>query len=185
MKTILAILIFAAAAAGQTFIPCLENVADPGVNDSVWFPGMAASLPVHTPKWETRQTADSAVYKIAPGSWYAVPLSMPAAGRCVGSFASENDNDEAAEIIINAAGNYIPNKPGGEVEVLLVNPDNFARFRVNRNFIAAWSSGRAVRGSFDLNLPGGLYYLIINNRFASITAKSVRLTLGPADTLRP
>lgn len=180
MKTIFAILILSAAAAGQSFIPCLENIAAPGVNDSVWYPGMAAPMPVHKPKWETRQTSDTAVYKLLGGHAWPVPVSMPAAGRCVGSFAAYDDREDAAVILTEAAGRYIPQKPAGEIEILLVDPVGFERFKANRSFVALWSSGRRVNGSFDISLAPGVYYFIINNRFSMLAAKSVTFTLGPA-----
>jgi len=182
MKTLTLALALLFPLALHSQIPCLENIARPGANDTIFMPGMAAPLPIHTPQWATRTTEDTAVYKLNGGGAFQIPIWMPEPGRCVGSFASYDDRDDLAVAITDAAGNYVGVRPRikGDIEIIIVDETGYVLFERNRQYAAFWSSGRRSAGWFDVPLAAGHYRLIINNRFSMLAPKSVTLTLGDA-----
>lgn len=141
MKTlILSLVLFVGTAAGQAAIPCLVNTA--GFNPLRYTP----------PVWETRP-AISANYKIKQGNQLVVAISMPVAGRCVGSFDSYDDRDDVAVAVMDAFGKYVRVQPAGDIEVLVLDAAGLASRNRNISYAGYYSSGRQFSGTFAVDLP--------------------------------
>lgn len=166
MKTlILSLVLFVGTAAGQAAIPCLVNTArfDP--------------LRYTPPVWEL-PPASTRNFKIQPGGQWMLPIWMPVAGRCVGSFDSYDDRDDVAVAVMDAFGKYIRVQPAGDIEVLFLDRVSLDLRLANRSHSNYYSSGRQFSGSFAVDLPPGMSYLLLSNKHSFAAPKSVNLTLG-------
>lgn len=158
-------------ARGQN-LACFTDTARPGFNAELVTYGIRT--PIHRPQWSPAP-ASSATIGVNAAGIYSIPLFMPAAGRCVGAFKSRN----AAETAAVALGNYVGVETSGDnIELIFADDYNARQFAAGRGYAAAWSSDPRPSGSFDVYLPAGSYWLILNNRAASFAAKSVNIILG-------
>ena len=155
MKTLLLIFALSVAASAQA-VPCLEFLNG---------------------GWQARR-ADTATYKIVAGGQWAVPVSMPVNGRCVGSFESYDDRDDLAVVVTDNLGRYIRKQPQGDIEILVLDPFGLELRNKNRSYITTWTSGRSFGGSFDVPLAAGVWFFVISNRHSYLAPKSVTFTLG-------
>lgn len=124
--------------------------------------------------------AFSQTYKINLASWWQIPFYMPVAGRCVGSFDSYDDRSDAFKMVQDAAGRYVRVPVSGDIEILIVTDQEWARIRGaigTLSYQAVYSSGRSYGGAFGVDLAPGWYHLVINNSFSN-GAKSVNLKFG-------
>ena len=63
---------------------------------------------------------------------------------------------------------------GNDIEVVIVNEDNFANFQNHHDAQTYYNSGKATQNSIQAVLPaGGTYYLVFNNGFSLLTPKAV------------
>ncbi|HSK72230.1 MAG TPA: hypothetical protein VK892_11075 [Pyrinomonadaceae bacterium] len=62
-----------------------------------------------------------------------------------------------------------------DIEVYILDSDNFENWKNGNEFRAYYSSGRVTVASFDVRLPKGTYHLVFSNRWAIMTPKAVSL----------
>ncbi|MFZ0738426.1 MAG: hypothetical protein WAM96_15130 [Candidatus Acidiferrales bacterium] len=74
---------------------------------------------------------------------------------------------------------------GNDVEVYILNTDQFANFQSRHETTTFYNSGRVTQNSIRAILPpgGATYYLVFNNNFSFLSAKAVQanvtLTYAP------
>lgn len=156
MKTLILIFTLAIAAAGQQTVPCLTHDGN---------------------GWIVPISADTTTFKVAAGSQYVIPVSMPVAGRCVGSFAAFDDRDDLAVAVTDAARNYVE-RPKSDIEIIVLDTAGLQRRNAGRSYVAYWSSNRSSNGNFDLSLREGVYFFVISNKHSFLARKHVDFTLG-------
>lgn len=156
MKTIILIFTLAIAAAGQQTVSCLTH------DGNGWIVPLSAAA---TP------------FKIQAGGQYVVPVSMPVAGRCVGSFAAFDDRDDLAVAVTNAASKYIP-PVKSDIEILVLDTAGLQRRNADQSYVNYWTSGRSIGGWFDIQLNAGVYFFVISNKHSYLARKTVLFSLG-------
>jgi zinc-ribbon domain len=63
---------------------------------------------------------------------------------------------------------------GNDIEVVILNEDNFANFQNHHDAQTYYNSGKVTQLSINAVLPGGgTYYLVFNNGFSLLTPKAV------------
>ena len=63
---------------------------------------------------------------------------------------------------------------GNDIEVVILNEDNFANFQNHHDAQTYYNSGKVTQNSINAVLPAGeTYYLVFNNGFSLLTAKAV------------
>lgn len=67
---------------------------------------------------------------------------------------------------------------GNDVEVFILDEDGFENWRNGHRAGTYYNSGRATVGRFDVTLRPGNYYLVMNNRFSSVSNKIVNLAFN-------
>lgn len=69
---------------------------------------------------------------------------------------------------------------GNDIEVYVLTADGFVNFQNGHQAESYYSSGRVTQGTISANLPSGAaqYYLIFNNGFSLLSAKSVQTSVA-------
>lgn len=180
-------IVFVGSAAAQMvyYTPCVVDVQEypRTIQLPRWENGVLLIPKQPQPIWEPIK-GTSSVYKTNPYSYWQIPVSMPVAGHCVGSFESYDDRGDIGIGATDALGRYAGTKqrPSGNIEILIMDEINFVRFQRNQAYRAEFSSGRRVSGEFSAPLRPGFYRLVINNNY-SLAYKSVTFTLGRIDPM--
>jgi predicted nucleic acid-binding Zn ribbon protein len=61
-----------------------------------------------------------------------------------------------------------------DIEVWLMNADDFANWQNRHPVMAIYNSGQVTQGTLNVSLPqAGTYYLVFNNRFSLISPKAI------------
>lgn len=70
--------------------------------------------------------------------------------------------------------------PGNDIEVALMNDDEFVNWQNHHTVTAIYSSEKVTQGTVNVSLPSdaGTYYLIFNNRFSLVSPKAVEDNLA-------
>jgi predicted nucleic acid-binding Zn ribbon protein len=64
---------------------------------------------------------------------------------------------------------------GNDVEVWLMNDDQYVNWQNRHSVTPIYSSGRVTQGTVNIPLPQpGTYYLVFNNRFSLVSPKAVQ-----------
>jgi predicted nucleic acid-binding Zn ribbon protein len=64
---------------------------------------------------------------------------------------------------------------GNDVEVFVLSEDSFVNFQNHHSAQAYYNSGKVTESNINAVLPGtGIYYLVFNNSFSSVTPKAVQ-----------
>lgn len=177
MKTIILILTLAAAASAQQALPCLIDTAPPGLNATEKYKdGSERTYQIHKPEWKLRP-GSAMTFKVANGGAWFFDIYMPVAGNCVGYFTSYDNSDDLNAAAAKVLSGYI-DKPKGDIEILILTPQQLMYFGGGNDVTAAYSSGRRMSGKFDVFLPAGYYTVAVSNRHSKLAPKSVDLILG-------
>jgi hypothetical protein len=84
-----------------------------------------------------------------------------------------NATDIRVEGTFNASGGT-----GNDVEVYLLNDDEFVNWQNHHAVSALYNSGRVTQGTLNAPLPsGGPYHLIFNNKFSLFSPKAVKASI--------
>jgi hypothetical protein len=65
---------------------------------------------------------------------------------------------------------------GNDIEVFILDEDGFENWRNGHRAPTYYNSGRATVGRFNVRLGPGKYYLVMSNKFSSVSNKVVNLT---------
>jgi hypothetical protein len=177
----------AGAAAASSQYPCLQDVSPPGFNDRVYYPGTdPRGYPIHTPNWQPRTEPDPAVYNVGSSNFRNLPVWMPVNGECAFSFEVRDNRNDSSKVLTDAAGRRlgVSLEPSAGVELLIFDAIGYSNFSYNREWIAYWTSGRTMGGSYRPRLRAGMYFFVLNNTY-SIAGKTVELTFGPLEAAAP
>jgi hypothetical protein len=83
-------------------------------------------------------------------------------------------SDVRVEGTFNASGG-----PGNDVEVFLLNDDEFVNWQNGHAVNTLYNSGRMTQGTLNAILPSGpgTYHLVFNNKFSLFSPKAVRASI--------
>ena len=65
---------------------------------------------------------------------------------------------------------------GNDIEVFIVDEEGFENWRNGHNAPTYYNSGRVTVGHFNVRLKSGKYFLVMNNRFSTVSNKVVTFT---------
>lgn len=68
---------------------------------------------------------------------------------------------------------------GNDVEVYLLNDDEFVNWRNGHAVNALYNSGRMTQGTLNTSLPSGAgtYHLVFNNKFSLFSPKAIKASI--------
>ncbi len=126
-------------------------------------PPQQSSQPVQPPPPQpapqsNRVTLLSQVFEVRPGQYYTTTFTVPESGaRIVGRFQAVS---------------------GDNIQVHIVDADNYANFQHRNPFRSYYSSGKSYSGNLDVRLAPGAYYLVFENSYSIISKKVVQANVS-------
>lgn len=74
---------------------------------------------------------------------------------------------------------------GNDIEVYIVDEDGFENYQNGHTVPTYYNSGRVTVGRINIRLNEGVYYIIFNNQFSSVTNKAVTADIDLVNGSRP
>lgn len=107
------------------------------------------------------QTIIDDTYRVGPGSYESVPITLSCDARIKGGFSA------SAAL-------------GDDIIVVLLDEDEFYKFQNDQGPSAYYNSGKVEYDTFDLRLNSGDYYIVMLNTYSVFSTKTVQLQVTEA-----
>lgn len=133
------------------------------------------TFPALAQKYTCFADAELHTIKLNGGAIWSMSFYMPFEGTCAGTFASHNDRSDAWAA---AQKHYGLGDRSGDVEIMILDAQEFEDFCGFGSHTAHYSSDRSAGGTFTVKLAPGWYKLVVNNRGSLLAGKGVKLTFG-------
>lgn len=102
------------------------------------------------------QTMVDSIYRVSPGKYYYIPLTLPCDARIQGAFSA------SAAL-------------GDNIMVYVFDKNEFVSYQNGESVYTLYNSGKIESGMFDLNLNSGTYYVVLSNTYSAFSTKNVAL----------
>ncbi len=105
------------------------------------------------------QTMVDSVYRVSPGGYYYIPLTLPCDARIQGGFSA------SAAL-------------GDNIIVYVFDESQFEQYQNGESTSTYYNSGKIESGTFDMYLDSGTYYLVLSNTYSTFSTKNVALQVA-------
>jgi hypothetical protein len=121
-------------------------------------PSQSVQPPPQSAPQSNRVTLLSQVFEVRPGQYYTTTFTVPESGaRIVGRFQAVS---------------------GDNIQVHIVDADNYANFQHRNPFRSYYSSGKSYSGDIDVRLAPATYYLVFENLYSILSKKVVQANVS-------